>query len=323
MNPRWLPLPTLLVSTLALCAAGCSASSGPITAPLETPRAAEKSPTPSPRILVWTTNEDGERMTWTLDESGSPAGLVDGIHVVARGGVWAWRETTEKLATTACPAYDDNGVEQPAQDAPAPGTGVRVALVREGSADRTELVAPEGEEGAQDLEENADLVASVGPYLFIRESTYAYTCGAHGNVGVSFRIYDAERGADVWTSGRAGRFVDAGAVARQRGRAQADLAVDQDVAMFVTDGKLDLDLTAVLPSYGTDASLELGLQFTAASCYACSDGAWSSYTKSTVEPLDDVPAPLRPWVAAPSGVARFAGEHPTLTVGGWSRLPGA
>ena len=323
MNRCSLPLPAWLASALAICAAGCSASSGPLTAPLETPRAAEKGPTPSPRVLVWTTNEDGERMTWTLDEDGNPAGLVDGIHVVARGGVWTWREIPETLATTACPTYDDSGIEQPARDAPAPGTGVRVALEREGSPDRTELVAPESEEGAQDLEENADLVASVGPYLFIRESTYAYTCGAHGNVGVSFRIYDAEHGADVWTSGGTQRFVDAGAVTRQRGRAQADLAVDEDVATFVTDGKLDLDLTAVLPSYGTDASLELGLQFTAATCYACSDGAWSSYTKSTVEPLDDAPAPLRPWLTAPASVSRFASEHPTLTVGGWSRLPGA
>ncbi len=323
MNSRVLLLPSLLASAAALCESGCSASSSPLTAPLAAPHTRESATAMSPRLLVWTVNEDGERMTWTLDEDGEPADLRDGVHIAARGGVWAWHETVEKLATTACPTYGDNGVEQPAAEAPAPGTGVRITLEREDAAGRTELVAPEGDEGAQDLEETVDLVASVGPYLFIRESTYAYTCGAHGNVGVSFRVYDAERGADVWTSGDEGRFVDLAAMARESTRARSELLVDDDVAVFATDGALPVDFTAIVPSYDTDGALEIGLQFTAATCYACSDGAWSSYTKSTTEPLVDLPAALRPWAAAPAGVGAFLRDHPTLTLGGWTRLPGA
>jgi hypothetical protein len=321
MNPRVFLLPALVASTVALFASGCSASSSPLTAPLEVPQNVEKATPSTPRVLVWTVNEDGEHMTWTLDDAGEAAELRDGIRIAARGGVWDWHETVEKLVTTACPTFDDSGVEQPPGDAPEPGTGVRITLEREDGGGRTELVAPESAEGAQDLEQTVDLVASVGPYLFIRESTYAYTCGAHGNVGVSFRVHDAERGVDVWTSTDGRRFVDLVAVARETTRARNELVVDEDVAAFVADGELPVDFTAILPSYDTDGALEIGLQFTAAACYACSDGAWSSYTKSTTEPLDALPAALRPWATPPAGVSAFLHDHPTLTLGGWTRLP--
>jgi hypothetical protein len=323
MNPRVFLAPALVASSVALWVTGCSASSSPLTAPLEAPQNVEKATPSGTRVLVWTVNQDGERMTWTLDEAGDPAELRDGIRIAARGAVWDWHETVEKLATTACPTFDDNGVEQPPGAAPEPGTGVRIALEREDGGDRSELVAPQSAEGAQDLEQTVDLVASVGPYLFIRESTYAYTCGAHGNVGVSFRVYDAEHGLDVWSSADGQRFVDLVAVARETTRARSELLVDDDVAAFASDGKLPLDLTAIVPTYHTDGALEMGLQFTADTCYACSDGVWSSYTKSTTEPLDDLPATLRPWATAPTGVAAFLGEHPTLTLGGWTRLAGA
>jgi hypothetical protein len=322
MHLRLARLPAFLAPALVLCATGCSASSAPITAALEAPRAVE-APVRGARTLVWTTNEDGERMTWTVDEAGNVLELSDGVRVVARGGIWDWRESPEAVATTACPSYDENGNEQPATAPSQPGTGVRVTLEREGNADKSVLITPASQEGAQELQQDVELEGSVGPYLFIRESTYVYACGAHGNVGVSFRVHDVEHGTDVWSSGDAGPFLDGRATARERTRAQADLVADEDVAMFVTDGKLDVDLTAVLPSFDADAVLAVDLQFTAFTCYACSDGVWSSYTKSTTRPLDAIPVSLRPWATPPAGVAAFLRAYPLLTVRGWSRLPGA
>ena len=44
----------------------------------------------------------------------------------------------------------------------------------------------------------------------------------------------------------------------------------------------NLELTELVPRFAPDGTLALGLQFTAPTCYACTRGGWSSYTKSTI-----------------------------------------
>ena len=49
----------------------------------------------------------------------------------------------------------------------------------------------------------------------------------------------------------------------------------------------DLELTSVWPNY-MDGTVLSTVQFTAGSCYACSDSAWSAYTVSTQVVLPEV-----------------------------------
>jgi hypothetical protein len=104
-------------------------------------------------------------------------------------------------------------------------------------------------------------------------------------------------------------------------RALSVLAAYEDVTAFAEEGELEVDLTAIVASYDREARLAVGMQFTAPSCYACSDGAWSSYSKSTTLPAPVVPEALRAWALAPAGVQAFAHGHPELGIGGWSDLP--
>jgi hypothetical protein len=286
---------------------------------------------------VWTTARGGARQTWTVDETGAVAARVDEVRVAAGGKVWAWRETPRPIETTACGRYDEDGnaasggpsggsgsVASAAVDAqPAPGTGVRATLERVDPAGGGEVVeviaaasAAASDEGAQEIDQRVELVATVGPYFFVRDSTYAYTCGAHGNVGVAFTLWDAERQADVGVG-----IVDGPMVTEAQAHASSVLAADDDVSAFAEEGELEVDLTAIVPSYDREGHLAVGMQFTAPSCYACSDGAWSSYSKSTTLAAPAVPDALRTWTMAPTGVRVFAHAHPELAIGGWSDLP--
>lgn len=305
---------------LSLLAPACTRSPGAVTAPLgaPSPPAAAR---PVPAALVWTSDDSDARETWTLDATGNVLARTAGIRLTARGKLWQWKQAQQTIETQACPLYDEHGGELPPGEPATPGTGVRATLERVDGGEIREIVAAEACEGAADVEQTVDLLATVGPYLFVRDATYVYSCGAHGGVGVSFSVWDAERGAAVWSSGdtEPRTFVEPDVSEQAHRRALADLGEDEDVTSFGDDGEIDVAPTELLPAFdGPRATLRVAMQFTAPSCYACSDGAWSSYSKSTAEPLSALPAALRPWTVAPAAVRAFLAAHPEVTLGGWS-----
>jgi hypothetical protein len=302
-----------LFASVSIQAAGCGAAEPPTI-------------TPSAHTLVWTSSAAGERETWVIDDKGDVVSHAPGVRVAVNGTIREWREDAFPIATWKCPDYDANGNElPPTREAPEPGKGVRATLgPADGAGEATDFVAPAEEEGAQEIEQSVALIATVGPYLFVREATYVYACGAHGGVAVRFVVWDAARDAGgpgtVWTSDEpsASSFVEGPLVQPARAKAIARLGADEDVAMFADQGAIDAEETEIVPSYDAGGALSVGLQVTAFSCYACSDGAWSSYSKSAREPLDAPPAILRPWAAAPEHVRALLAAHPELTLGGWS-----
>jgi hypothetical protein len=284
-------------------------------------------PAPEPRTLVWTTGPGGARQTWKVDAAGAAAARYDEVRFVAGGKIWAWHEGPEEVETTPCENDDESGSEASAAVPPPVGSGTRATIARVDAArtdvgrapsveDVVEVVAVAAGDGAQELNQHVELVATVGPYLFVRESTYAYTCGAHGNVAVAFTVWDAERQANIGVG-----LADGAVESEERALASKALAADDDVSAFAENSELEVELTEIVPNYGHDAQLSLAMQFTAPSCYACSDGAWSSYSKSTKRVAPLIPDALRAWAVAPDSVKAFARAHPELTVGGWSDLP--
>jgi len=309
-----------LTLTLPLLFAGClAAPPTPIEAPVEPRLNANAATAREPRSLVWTTDAAGGRRTWTVDGAGSVIGRADDVRVVAAGRLWAWREEPEAIETTSCGHDAEEGSDASAESRLPPGRGLRATIATAdgaGAGQVVEVVVPATGDGAQEIEQRVDLVATVGPYLFVRESTYAYTCGAHGNVVASFTIWNAERQAAVDVD-----IVDLPIVSEAQARAATALSVDEDVKGFAEKDEPEIALTEVLPHFSHDAELTVDLQFTAPTCYACSDGAWSSYSKSTTRTARGVPAALRAWATPTPGVRAFARAHPELVIGGWSELP--
>jgi hypothetical protein len=277
-------------------------------------------PAPTARALVWTKRRGNPPQTWTIDRTGAVIARDDGVRIAANGKVWAWREAPREIGTKACPRYDDNGNELPADETPPLGSGLRATLERVDGGEAIEIVPVANGEGAQDIRQSVELVATVGPYLFVRDATYVYACGAHGNVGVGFRVWDVERGAVVWDASDevSSPFVHGPIENDARAQAVGSLAADEDVVAFAENGAIQASLTEILPSYSAGAELRVVLQFTAPTCYACSDGDWSSYSRSSRQTTRSIPQMLRAWTTAPPAIRAFVDAHPDLVVGGWS-----
>jgi hypothetical protein len=294
-------------------------------APRVAPAVAVPTPSAPSHALVWTQDGHGHRRTWTVDEAGGVLESEDGVRIAAGGLTWAWKETVRPVKTHACPTFDDAGNEMPGTEQPSPGRGVRVTLegVGAGEGASQTVITPVKDSHASELEQSVELMSTVGPYLFVRTQVYAYACGAHGGVGDQFVVWDADQRRVVWSSSdsvKAPSQQDWTADA-PRAKAVAALAAQEDVKMFADEsGHITPSLTEIVPSFGPGARLDVRYQLTAFACYACSDGAWSSYSRSTRVDAPRTPDPLRPWGVPAAGVHAFALAHPQLTVGGWSTL---
>jgi hypothetical protein len=232
--------------------------------------------------------------------------MLPGIHIAAAGAEWAWQEALEPVPTVACSGVS----EQP----PGEGRATRVRLVPSDSRhDPLALVVPPEADGANEIDHSARLLASIGPYLFIEESTYAYTCGAHGSSEVRFTVWNVEEASTLDLLAELpdrDRLVAAGKNALDEGaRSSGDVDVGSDDDQPT--------LTEILPRVGPHGRLEASALISVPSCYACTAGGWSSYTNSAPVPAE-LPARLRKLGPPPRAVQLFADAHPDLTIAGYS-----
>jgi hypothetical protein len=272
--------------------------------------AQEIDPMSATEFLVWTRDGDGHGVTHRLDADGREIETMAGIFVATGSGAWQWREEPRLVVTTPCERYDEEGGLLPSEPT-APGETTRATLLHVAGGAEQVVVEPATDlEGAADVQHGVELVASVGPYLFVRESTYAYTCGAHGNTGVTATLWDAVQGTSIAFPD------DTGPIEQPRVDAMKELS-DEDDDLFPVN-ESTVTLTELVPTFGKDGALELGLQFTAPTCYACTRGGWGSYTKSAIAPAAAMPSLLVPFARPPEAVRTFAIAHPELKLGGWS-----
>ncbi len=288
-----------------LCCLGITSACGPAAGAVSVPTAAPATTAAArPRAYVWTMRaEDDSPVTNVLSENGDVVTTLPGVRIAAAGTLWTWEETTEDVPTTPC---EDRG-----DRASGEGHGTRVRLVpSDGWHDPVAIVVPPPGDGADTIEHAARPLASVGPYLFVEESTDADTCGAHGNTAVSFAAWNIEEAKTVDLLSdvpHRNELVAAG---------KSEIDDDPDAADFSDDGD-PAALTELLPRIGTRGQLEAMALVTVPSCYACTQGGWGSYTVSTPV-VAELPRPLQAMSAIPHAVSVFADLHPELTIGGYS-----
>lgn len=265
-------------------------------------------------ILVWVTKEkDGgqQSRTFRLAAEGSlhVLGEYDGIRMATKHGELTWQALEKEVPLAGCEHYDGS----PA--VPTTGSITTVSMVNVTGDVVQKVIASNPEEGSQidELEHHVSLLGSVGPYLFIHESSYRYACGAHGNQMSSATIWDAELGMPI--------EVDSELPGRDKLAEVAKNKLDEDEG---TDPSRDEESAKpeprqFLPVYGEHGVFRLDAQFARFACYTCSDGQWGSYTRSAVVPTDWVPERMRAWVTPPVAVREFLSAHREWRLGGWSK----
>jgi hypothetical protein len=147
----------------------------------------------------------------------------------------------------------------------------------------------------------------------VREVAYRYACGAHGITGVSALVWDVARRARSTLLTPAEQATVDTTVRAEARRRFAEGGEEPPTLEDVTYG-------APLPSYGENGFLHVDHSFYSFACYACSDGVWSSYTRSINVPAQPLPASARPYLRPPAVVASYLGEHPGVTIAGWSAV---
>ena len=271
---------------------------------------AKKGPASAADFYLWTHEGEERTVTYHLDAAGRLMETLDGIVIATPAGTWQWQLEDWSVPTVPCEYNDEEGhvfAGEPVE----PGTATRASL-RHLASGAEQVVVDPGVDlmGNADVKHDVGVIASIGPYVFVEESTYAYTCGAHGNTGVSTLIWDASSGMMVAMP------TDLGSLEAPRGAAVEGLT-DEDDDVFAPSEE-DLELTEIVPRFTRDGSLEIGLQFTAPTCYACTRGGWSSYTKSTVVDAVATPKFLSPFASPPPAIRAFLGQHPEVVLKGWS-----
>jgi hypothetical protein len=226
---------------------------------------------------------------------------LPGARIATSSAEWTWIAAPVPVSTSACA---EGSVTRPA----GVGTATRAVLATGG---REQLVvAREARCCPNEARHTVRLRASLGPMLFVEEADFSFECGAHGSTDVAFFVWDAERAARLDVLGEvphADRLK--AAVAKNVVGAAGSLVPDEGTA----------EITALVPTFRPrDVALEAQISLPA--CYACSDGAWSSYTRSVRVPAE-APPMLAPWLALPEGVVAFRRGHPDTDVRGWSRIP--
>jgi hypothetical protein len=85
------------------------------------------------------------------------------------------------------------------------------------------------------------------------------------------------------------------------------------------EDKSSPELVQILPVYGPRGVLRLDAQLTRGDCYACSDGLWSSYSRSVMVETNWMPERFTSFATPPVAVKVFLERHPTFTLYGWSK----
>jgi hypothetical protein len=266
-----------VLSVLAACGAP------PVVAPIANRAAAPDA------YLVWRAPAEGAPTTRWVDADGRVIGTAPGIFVASGATLYrlVTREVTTKLRT--CEQIDSESTDPPAGE---DGKGELVSLEPVGGGAAIALNAAVPTDHMSEMDWGSTLVGALGPYLFLEDAHEAYACGAHGGHDVAARVFDLERRAVV--APFAGD--DAAAAPAIHDRAMPELAQAADGFSG------ELHVGEVVPAWSHGALAPRWLVWTD-TCYACTEGDWSSYTASTWIEGGPVPAAIAAVTPVPPAVA--------------------
>ncbi|MEZ4224633.1 MAG: hypothetical protein R3B13_27025 [Polyangiaceae bacterium] len=259
--------------------------------------------------LAWGYHKEQLVSRWYSLERGHvvEAGSAPAVMIADGDTVWRIDHQETKLELPSCAVI--LGTTGP-DDSKGEGTLTQVWAQELGGARRHMLVSAERPEGATEYQHSVRMLGSVGTLLFLEESEYDYSCGAHGGTSKGFVAADVKSGfnTDVLTPTERSKIDRAeGVLARRWFLGEG---------VFPEDDGDGVELVRLVPHYVRGA-LTVDALFAAPTCYACSDGEWSSYTTTKSIELAVIPARLREGSRLP---ASLQAELEELDVRGFSRL---
>ena len=317
----------ILVVTILALTVGCATSSASKNSTDNASVPAEEVEPPGPGYLVQLETDEGVETVW-LEAGANRYEVIarrSGAVAVVEDSLWEWASASieHDLKDCECVQKARESGEEPAADACRETTTVEVpSLEQLDGSKRLLLTDVEGYGGSGDISISAQNLGSVGEYWFGSACTFTYFCGAaHGNVSCNAFVADLREQTLMAPSDLLGDKELAIAETELR-----RIAVQQfedrpsDATMMEEPG--DAALVAAWPRVGEGGTAFVYL-YSAPTCYACSDGSWSSYTVAKEVLTDDVPEQLAALASPPPSVVDFLKSKTIANADttSWSRLP--
>ncbi len=271
----------------------------------------------SVHYLVITGEGEGFETHWLrIDADGATVeASVPHLVLFASDDLWAWR--TYRFQAPTCPCPNPSGdllsLDEPSCGE-APG-GDALQLVGLVSGEQREVVGvrPQAADGGE--LQSVSLLGALGPLLLVREEQRAAGCGTHEHRASRFVAFHAGlgRAVELLTDDEVGRV-------QLLERTEAWQQLRRDPSIYPIESAEDISHTAILADLDA-GGVRLEHQFSAAACHECSDGQWSSGTRSVrvaaralperLAPLAEIPPPVVAFAAGQeSGAAEIRGVSP-------------
>ncbi len=268
-------------------------------------------------VVVWTrpdpdkptAGKTWEEVSYFLDSEAAPIAHAPGIRVVIQDRLYRVEREKRRGPKLTC-AMGEPNVIYPER------LLERLVLVPEAEGVTIELAGfAHASEADMPDKETHELMASLGPYLFIRTMSEV-GCGAHPFYGVAFRAVEMQNGkvVDVLPPEM---FAHDNELLEGAKREFNKVAQAGETGSM-RDGKVeisDIETTLAIPTFSR-AGLGWSIQLTAAASWAGTYGGWSGYSRSVLLPAPRVPARFAAFAELGQRVAQFLTRRPQHRVVG-------
>ncbi len=280
---------------------------------------------PTQDVLIWTMDRE-DRITshWLR---GNRFGAVilasrEGLLFPMTDGIWEIETRTIDLPLCDCETWTDDGMEGPCPVSDETATGEIIVLVNLRNGEELFPVplaetTDEEDPAFTDHSFAAAVIASVGPYLFIRSSEEILACGAaHNSWSSQFTVFDVagRQTVEIITDEERAEIMK-----EEQTSAFNEIRSDN---LVTVDRPEDLELTTIKPGLLPGVGLTIHYQFTADSSFSDSDDNWGSYSRSVTVPARNFPEALVPYAALPPAMSTFAVFSGDIRLGGWIPIAG-
>ncbi len=287
------------------------------------PRPAPLSSTAAPdQYIVWyevpaPAEGDAPPVTYRsarLDADGAVKAERDGAIIVADNAVWSVVRREDTAPAPSCKELGD-----PDGDAAPGSASLEILELAEQGGARTVPLTPRALPHdmvieVHELEASSAVVASLGPYVFVRGATSTYACGAHPSSSGTAAIIDVRTGREIIGLSKA-ELAALQEAANTAVAADIGGLGDGDEAVRFDDGIAAYAATA--PSWQGGALHARHLWY-ASTCYACGNGEWESYTWATWVDAPTWPKALAEVAPIPPAVGRWIAGHPGAVGVSWA-----
>jgi hypothetical protein len=274
--------------------------------------------------VVWIEDESGKKTSYWIQGKNYEFGIV-AMHpelVFPIGeSLWLWQENEVVLPLCDCNAWRLQDFKGACPDTLETGSRTVILFTNLNTGEEETLeIGPNIDFSRADkigeFSSEVELLASVGPYLFIQYREEAYTCMAGDSLQTQgFIVFDMEtrQVTDILSDSERKKIAE--------NEQKTAFEIMSDDNLVSVRGAEDLELTGIIPSYHPSYGAAISYQFSKSVELQGRGGEKSgAYSREISVPARTLPKTLMPFLLIPHVVHSFMINTYDTRFGGWIPL---